>query len=63
MFSFIFLSHCSLHYHIVYFYGKYQEEIPSGCYSPADKPKNCSLFDKSTKIGMHVILIILNHLR
>ena len=31
--------------------------------SPADKTKNCSLFDKSTKIGMHVSLIILNHLR
>ena len=25
--------------------------------SGADKQKNCSLFDKSTKIGIHVILI------
>ena len=29
------------------------------CHSPAGKPENCSLFDKSTKIGMHVTLIIL----
>ena len=28
-------------------------------YSPAGKLENCSLFDKSTKIGMHVTLMIL----
>ena len=32
-------------------------------FSPADKPENRSLFDKSTKIGMHVTLIVFYHLR
>ena len=31
--------------------------------SPADKPENHSLFDKSTEIGMHVTLIVFYHLR
>ena len=32
-------------------------EIHETLDSGADKQKNCSLFDKSTKIGIHIILI------
>ena len=47
---------CSMLFN-AYYAQNYAGIIGASLVSGADKQKNCSLFDKSTKIGIHVILI------